>query len=363
MTIPLKKEALERYLASLYGARVQVIALREFKSDEIGEELKGFGYGSPILIEFSRDDEKDYVVLNTVRPSSFGYERHSDRACSLLLDHANFNKLPSHVRSLDVGAFTEDGELTSLGKVGEFFLLTEYAQGRLYFRDLQRIGATGELAEGDEERALALARYLAKIHSRKKAAPELYRRRLRDLVGHGEGIMGLTDSYPADFKLAGPDFLEEVEKRCVAWRWKIKDKTHRLSQVHGDFHPFNVLFREGTDFTLLDRSRGEWGEPADDVSAMTINYIFFSLQEYGLLVGPFERLFHLFWDHYLELTRDEEILRVIQPFYAWRALVVASPIWYPNLIADVRRKLFNFIDNVLGLNVFNRQRVNDYLSG
>jgi aminoglycoside phosphotransferase family enzyme len=32
---------------------------------------------------------------------------------------------------------------------------------------------------------------------------------------------------------------------------------------------------------------------------------------------------------YLKKTGDSEILEVVQPFYAWRALVVASPIWYP----------------------------------
>lgn len=358
----LKKEALEKYLASLFGTKVEVIALREFKGNETGRELKGFGYGSPVLIEYKCDGKKDSAVLNTVKPSAFGYEYPSDRASSLLLDHANFNKLPFHVRSLDIGAFTEEGELISLGKAGEFFLLTEYAQGRLYFHDLQQIAAVGELTAGDKERALALARYLANIHSQKKVAPELYRRRLRDLVGHGEGIMGLTDSYPSDFKLASPEFLEKVERKCVTWRWKIKDKTYRLSQVHGDFHPFNVLFRTGVEFTLLDRSRGEWGEPADDVSCMTINYIFFSLQRYGMLAGPFEQLFHLFWDQYLELTGDEEMLCVVQPFYAWRALVVASPIWYPNLVPEVRRKLFNFLDSVLDLDVFDVQRVNNYMN-
>ena len=35
--------------------------------------------------------------------------------------------------------------------------------------------------------------------------------------------------------------------------------------MHGDFHPWNLLFREGVEFSVLDRSRGEWGEPADDV--------------------------------------------------------------------------------------------------
>ncbi|MEA3460099.1 MAG: aminoglycoside phosphotransferase family protein, partial [Chloroflexota bacterium] len=207
-----RKEALERYLASLFKAQVKVTSLREFKKDEAGGKLKGFGYGKPVLIEFTRDGKRERVVLHTMSPDPFGHERPSDRACSLLLDHATFNKLPRHTRSLDVGAFAEDWEFISLGNVGEFFLLTEYVPGQLYARDLKRLLATGELAEGDEERALALADYLAGIHAVKKSAPELYRRRLRDLVGHGEGIMGLTDSYPPDFKLASREFLERVEK-------------------------------------------------------------------------------------------------------------------------------------------------------
>ena len=98
---------------------------------------------------------------------------------------------------------------------------------------------------------------------------------------------------------------------------------------------------------VLDRSRGEWGEPADDIAALTINYLFYSLQKYGSLKGNFQKLFHLFWENYLKKTNDFEILKVIQPFYAWRAMVVASPIWYPNLPREVRIKLFNFIKNIL----------------
>jgi hypothetical protein len=55
----------------------------------------------------------------------------------------------------------------------------------------------------------------------------------------------------------------------------------------------------------------------------------------------------LFWRNYLDNTGDEEMLRVIQPFYVWRSLVVASPIWYPRLPASVRVKLFNFVRNLL----------------
>lgn len=42
----------------------------------------------------------------------------------------------------------------------------------------------------------------------------------------------------------------------------------RLRQVHGDFHPWKILFELGADFRLLDRSRGEFGDPADDVTSL-----------------------------------------------------------------------------------------------
>ena len=111
----------------------------------------------------------------------------------------------------------------------------------------------------------------------------------------------------------------------------------------------------------MDRSRGEWGEPADDVTAMTINYLFYSLQAYGELTGPFKRLFEIFWEDYLNKTGDEEILTTVQPFYAWRGLVIASPIWYPTLPSAVRTKIFNFVRKVLETDRFEVYRVNSYL--
>ena len=93
------------------------------------------------------------------------------------------------------------------------------------------------------------------------------------------------------------------------------------------------MFREGTDFTVLDRSRGEWGEAADDVSAMTINYFLFGLLKTDgrEIDNDFKLLYETFFDVYLKETSDYELSEVIQPFYAFRGLVVASPIWYPNI--------------------------------
>ena len=172
--------------------------------------------------------------------------------------------------------------------------------------------------------------------------------------------MGLLDSYPPRHGFITPKLLEGIEQRCVSWRWRIKERTHRLRQVHGDFHPYNILFGEGVRFRVLDRSRGEWGDPSDDVTSLTGNYLFCSLQRHGKLSGSFETLFRRFWDRYLERTDDREMLTVVAPFYAFRGLVMASPVWYPTLDEDVRRKLFSFIESVLDAEAFDPGRVNDY---
>ncbi|MEW6189513.1 MAG: aminoglycoside phosphotransferase family protein [Actinomycetota bacterium] len=356
----LKVANLRNYLCRLYGREVNILSIGGLTDLKEKDELKGFGYGSPILIEFEMDGQRKRAVLETMKAEGFGHDHFSDRACSLLLAHSTYNKLPKHISSLDVGAFTRTGSLISLGEAVEFFLLDEYIEGKEYFHDLERIKEQETISEEDVMRAQVLSDYLVEIHTLKKDDLQLYTRRIRDLVGHGECIMGLIDSYPRDWHFVAEDFFQKVEVKCIEWRWRIKDKGYRLSQVHGDFHPWNVLFKSGLDFWVLDRSRGEWGEPADDFTAMSINYIFYSLQKYGELKEPFRNLFLKFVQNYLEKTGDEEIFLVCQPFYAWRGLVIASPIWYPNLADDVRKKLFNFIINVLDVEKFDIHNVNSY---
>ncbi len=359
----LQVKSVENYLTELYGkAKVTGISELGGMPVEVEEGIKGFGYGKPYLIDFEAGGKMRSVVLSSMRvQKGFGHDHFSDRAQILIWQNSVFNNLPGHVKSLDVGYFTRKGELFSAGKADEYFILMEKIEGKEYFLDLERIKKEGKLTSLDIDRTEALSTYLAEIHANRHDDRELYLRKIRDTVGHGECIMGLTDSYPEDLDFVSWGDLCEIEKKCVDWRYKIKGHTHRLCMTHGDFHPWNIMFREGSDFTVLDRSRGEWGEAADDVSSITMNYLFYSLQKYGELKGPFLEMYELFIDNYLERTGDKELLEVIQPFYVFRSLVVASPIWYPNLDHGVRKKLFNFINNILDSDVFDYQDVNSYL--
>jgi hypothetical protein len=60
-------------------------------------------------------------------------------------------------------------------------------------------------------------------------------------------------------------------------------------------------------------------------------------------------------------TGDEGIYGVVAPFFAFRAVVVANPVFYPELGSDARRKIFNFTVNLLKSERFEIEKVNDYL--
>jgi len=113
--------------------------------------------------------------------------------------------------------------------------------------------------------------------------------------------------------------------------------------------------------TLLDRSRGPWGEAADDLTALGINYIFFSLLGGQEVQGAYLEAFLRLFDQYVRLSADEELLQVLAPFFVFRAAVVANPRFYPELRAPGRRALFAFMHRVLAEERFEPQRVNEYL--
>jgi hypothetical protein len=307
------------------------------------DDDKAIGYGRPLKIELGdRTPEAGtdattsrvptrVVVFHTARPDDFGHDRRADRVANMMLAYDTFDAIPYHARAVDAGLVTDDGALVSVAGTGEPYMISEWVDGTIYADELRH--------GGDASHAATLARVLLEIHAKPGSHPAAYTRAIRDLLGHGEGIFGLVDSY--DTSVIPPARLRALEEACLAWRWKLRGQAHRLRRTHGDFHPFNILFDAKGKPHLLDTSRGSEGDPADDVACLAINYVFFRRQQ----------LWDTFWSTYLSGDRVD-VCAAVAPFFAWRALVLASPKWYPHLAAADRERILAFAERALAADRF-----------
>ncbi|OGW42742.1 MAG: hypothetical protein A2Y66_06485 [Nitrospirae bacterium RBG_13_41_22] len=362
----INEAALEAYLLKRFKDATQV-AIRK-----LGSGVQGSGF----LIELKTSAGIRSYVIKALIPEGLGHDYPSDRASVFLLDLDEYKNLPRHVKAVDVLSETDDGSIKSIGGGKEYYLLMEKAEGVNYFNDLSEFSKKESLDDMDVKKIIAMTSYLAEIHTVKKDSRTLYWRKLRDTVGHGECLMGVFDTYPDGTITYGE--MADIIKKSVDWYARLKPKYRRLSQIHGDFHPGNIWFTskggccppldnplstdiDNIDFILLDRSRGPWGEPADDVTALTINYIFFSVKNHGDVRGAYLEGLNLFFDEYIKVSGDTEITKVVAPFFAFRGAVVANPVFYPELTSEQRRLIFKFINNVLDDDRFKLEKINGYL--
>jgi len=370
----INEKSIKKYIKSLFGKEALEVTIKK-----LGEGVQGAGF----LIEIRTPEGLKQYVIKGLFPEGLEHDYPADRAGVFLLDLDEFKNLPRHVKAIDVLSERDDGSIQSIGGGKEYYLLMERAEGKHYFNDLEAFAGKDKLDAADVEKIQAMVSYLAEIHSVKKDSKQLYWRKVRDTIGHGECLMGVFDTYPEG--TISSSEMAVIEKKCVDWRAKLKPKYKRLCQVHGDFHPGNIWFKEESgvrsqesgekelltlnsnllthpDFILLDRSRGPWGDAADDISALTINYVFFSINYFGKLQGPYLEAFNLFYDRYINETGDTELFEVLAPFYAFRGVVVANPVFYPAVTPDNRRRIFNFVHGVLDDESFNIKKVNEYIN-
>ena len=361
LQLDVNQQSMEKYLTDFFNSPTELIGLRK-----LGEGFHNAGF----LVIVRVGGKERRLVMRIVRSDTgWGHDYLGDRCAVLLLQHRLFNTCPEGTccRSFDVAAIQRDGSIASIGDTVEFFNLVEEvreAEGKPYVEDLFRIARTDGLTDSDVARCRIASEFLVKLHSMKMRNDVLYKRHIRDLIGHGEMLMGVIDTYPnlRQLDFTTPEEIAEIEMKAVLWRNRIKHMGHRLSRIHGDFHPFgNIRFRQDNSMLALDLSRAEYGEPADDITALTMNYIFISVWQTGKLIDSLRRLTETFFQIYMDKTRDEELLRVIAPFYAFRGLVVAHPLYYPELTSSQRRTIVAFIRNVLDSEEFNFKEIHSYL--
>jgi len=367
--IKIDENRLKNYLSKIFSSDIRI---RDIK--KLGEGFHGVGF---LIDTVNKKGEEKRYFLKTLHEQGFGHEYASDRANVIIRALMDNNLLPNHVKVLDAGSVQEDGSLLSLGRPEEFFIVMEEGKGMEYWNDLDRIRDSGVLAKNDEEKIRIISDYLASIHSVKYDGDNskyLYKRVIRDFVGHGELMMGVIDTFPDKLDFVSNKELVEIVKKMVEWWNKIKYSNQRLTVVHGDFYPGNIWF-DDKKLVVLDRSRFRYGDPADDTTCFTMNLINYSVIACGEFRDSFKKLLELFFSQYLKKKNDPDIFKVSPLFYAFRAIVCIHPVFYSaewlkshgfkkesiETLNDSKRKIINFARNILNEEEFNIKKINSYL--
>ncbi len=360
----LSKERLERYLSALFHAPATVTAMTSLRESTASGAAKQYGYGKPVKIEFTVDGKPHAAVLGTASPGPFGHEHMADRAQMVLWDYGAYNSLPNHARALDVGTLDVEGNLPSVANAEEFFLLVEHVEGTGYIHDIARLQDGGELAgarhrPGERAVRLPLDDPPGEGRQPRPVRPQDPRAGRPRRVHHGDGgqlprrqrvhhlrASSRRSSGAASPGAGGSRGAPTGSARCTATST-----------------PSTSSSAKGPTSACSTGRAGNGASRRTTSTALTANYLFASLQAHGRLADPFETLFQRFWERYIGRTGDEEILEVVAPFYAFRCLVMASPVWYPSLPEDVRRKLFSFTVSLLHAPRFDPARVNEHIRG
>jgi aminoglycoside phosphotransferase family enzyme len=96
---------------------------------------------------------------------------------------------------------------------------------------------------------------------------------------------------------------------------------------------------------------------------------------FGEYKDPFKQLLELFFEEYFEKREDPGMFEVSPLFLAFRALVCIHPVFYSQewvrkhgfleerveSLDESKRKIINFINNVLEEDEFDIERINAYL--
>ena len=248
VSIPgLDAEKIEAYLKSVLGPGVTLLDLTPL---DAAKDVKGFGYGVPVRVDYqAAGGERRSAVLHTMSPGPFGHEHMAGpRPDSAVV--ASGVQPASAARAVAGCGRVRTGRtaLISLGRVEEFCLLTEYAAGA---RLRSGPGAAAQLRRCDGVWISTAPMRFATTWSVYTPCPAAIRICMSAATvswsATASASWGLADSYPPH-PLFTPAVLESIEHRAVRWRWRLKGRTHRLRQVHGDFHPWNILFRRRHGF-------------------------------------------------------------------------------------------------------------------
>ncbi|MEU2424170.1 hypothetical protein ABZ619_24635 [Streptomyces sp. NPDC007851] len=280
---------------------------------------KKHGMTRSVRVEVVRPDgDSAAFFLKAPHEALYGETLRSDRARELVWRMEGYPRIPGHVKAHAVSV--EGDRLVRVDRpVSNWCLMEPEMPGDLLADRLADLGS-GLFAKDPA----VMAAYLAELHVPVEDDGTLYRRSIRDTLSNA--TFRLIDSSTEHWGQR-PAVHRELEHLLTDWRIRLPGNG-RLHRTHHDFHPWNI-FLEGDNLTVTGARLPGVGDVSDDLAALLVNYIWFSLRTHRAFEGAYRQAYHDTVQTYLRLSGNTFARASYPPFLAKRLLVLINPAYYP----------------------------------
>jgi len=336
------KEELERVLSEKLSKEIKI---REIKKIGTGYHSDGFKLTTKDGLEF---------FLKRIKSNDVGFEFPERKIASLLVSQSMANRInhKSNIKSLGVFIHNIDfKEIPGADEESEIYQIQEFGgEGKSYLQILEGNTNKKNIDLKDKEEINKIIDYITEIHKikhpsqDKKRLDAVYNDFLRNVIGHPEYILQLFHDMPKDNTVLSPDKQGEFLTLMIENMHYFKNKSERLTAIHGDFWGANVFFNDNASMYVIDHSRMPWGDPGFDVGLFMGSYII----SYHKTKNPyFKELANYFLERYIEKTGDKEVLNTMIYALGLIAVIYASPLHVPDISDETRKSVYLHIVKML----------------
>lgn len=303
------------------------------------------GMTHTIEITFTENDgSSGTCYLKLPEHSLFGERLGSDAVKEITWRLEGYPTILGHSLCIGAGGVTAQGDPVPLSMLfPAYFSIEQALPGTIYADKLQNFSEHTSRTEALRD-VQSICAHMVRMHKPvERNGTALYRRMLREKLM--DPVFRLIDA-DEHYWSQRPAARMEVEHLFLGWRQRLWNLGRRIRVVHNDFHPWNILIKSDGVALLGARSPGV-GEPANDLAALMVNYVWFSYLTSNKFEGLYRDAYLAFWNTYLEMTGDIECLAALPPFLANRLLLFLDSAFYPGtgdaVKARVERLLFGLL--------------------
>ena len=341
------KEELERILSSKIGKNIKIKEIIEI----------GTGYHSDGFKVITNEDKQFF--LKRIKAHDVGFEFPERKLASLLTSHSMTNRVKSKENLNSIGVFIYNKEIECIPEINEntqIYQIQEFGgEGKSYLKILDEKNKKQVVDDTDKLEIDKIIDYIIEIHKIKHPSDDIkilnavYNDFLRNIIGHPEYILQLFHDMPKDNIVLSPEKQGEYLSLMIEYMHYLKNRSHRLTAIHGDFWGANVFFKENREIFVIDHSRMPWGDPGFDIGLFFGRYLI----KYHSTKNPyFKELGNYFLNEYIKKTGDKDIFDNIVYTLGLIAVIYSSPLHVPDITDETRKSVYEHVVKMLKENRF-----------